>query len=425
MTDRLAIHGGTPVIAHALEPFRSMGREEEEAAARVVRSGVLSAYIGAPGEMFMGGTQVRSFEEKAADYFGVRHALGVNSWTSGLIAEVGALAIEPGDEIITSPWTMSATAMAILHWNAIPVFADIDSATFNLDPEAVRACITDRTRAIMAVDIFGQTADVAALRAIADEHGIKLLGDTAQAPGAMVDGTHTGTGYDIGGFSLNYHKHIHCGEGGIIVTNDDHYAARMAMIRNHAESVIKPTDRSQLANMIGYNFRMGEIEAAIASVQLDKLADRVADRQRVAAALDTGLGGLAGLITPAVAPGATHVYYVYGMQLDLAVLGVTRTAVVDALRAEGVSLVGAGYQNIHRLPIFTRQCAYGTGSFPWSLRPDRTFAYGEGTCPVAERLQDESFVPLAVCLHQLPDADVADIVTAFQKVWHNLDALRA
>lgn len=425
MTDRLAIHGGTPVIARALEPFRSMGREEEEAAARVVRSGVLSAYIGAPGEMFMGGTQVRSFEEKAADYFGVRHALGVNSWTSGLIAEVGALAIEPGDEIITSPWTMSATAMAILHWNAIPVFADIDPATFNLDPEAVRACITDRTRAIMAVDIFGQTADVAALRAIADEHGIKLLGDTAQAPGAMYDGTHTGTGYDIGGFSLNYHKHIHCGEGGIIVTNDDHYAARMAMIRNHAESVIKPTDRSQLANMIGYNFRMGEIEAAIASVQLDKLADRVADRQRVAAALDTGLGGLAGLITPAVAPGATHVYYVYGMQLDLAVLGVTRTAVVDALRAEGVSLVGAGYQNIHRLPIFTRQCAYGTGSFPWSLRPDRTFAYGEGTCPVAERLQDESFVPLAVCLHQLPDADVADIVTAFQKVWHNLDALRA
>lgn len=425
MTDRLAIHGGTPVIARALEPFRSMGREEEEAAARVVRSGVLSAYIGAPGEMFMGGTQVRSFEEKAADYFGVRHALGVNSWTSGLIAEVGALAIEPGDEIITSPWTMSATAMAILHWNAIPVFADIDPATFNLDPEAVRACITDRTRAIMAVDIFGQTADVAALRAIADEHGIKLLGDTAQAPGAMYDGTHTGTGYDIGGFSLNYHKHIHCGEGGIIVTNDDHYAARMAMIRNHAESVIKPTDRSQLANMIGYNFRMGEIEAAIASVQLDKLADRVADRQRVAAALDTGLGGLAGLITPAVAPGATHVYYVYGMQLDLAVLGVTRTAVVDALRAEGVSLVGAGYQNIHRLPIFTRQCAYGTGSFPWSLRPDRTFAYGEGACPVAERLQDESFVPLAVCLHQLPDADVADIVTAFQKVWHNLDALRA
>lgn len=425
MTDRLAIHGGTPVIARALEPFRSMGREEEEAAARVVRSGVLSAYIGAPGEMFMGGTQVRSFEEKAADYFGVRHALGVNSWTSGLIAEVGALAIEPGDEIITSPWTMSATAMAILHWNAIPVFADIDPATFNLDPEAVRACITDRTRAIMAVDIFGQTADVAALRAIADEHGIKLLGDTAQAPGAMYDGTHTGTGYDIGGFSLNYHKHIHCGEGGIIVTNDDHYAARMAMIRNHAESVIKPTDRSQLANMIGYNFRMGEIEAAIASVQLDKLAGRVADRQRVAAALDTGLGGLAGLITPAVAPGATHVYYVYGMQLDLAVLGVTRTAVVDALRAEGVSLVGAGYQNIHRLPIFTRQCAYGTGSFPWSLRPDRTFAYGEGACPVAERLQDESFVPLAVCLHQLPDADVADIVTAFQKVWHNLDALRA
>ena len=109
MTDTLALHGGTPVISRELAPFQSMGREEEEAAARVVRSGVLSAYIGAPGEMFMGGTEVRAFERKAAEYFGVRHALGVNSWTSGLIAEVGAIGVEPGDEIITTPWTMSAT----------------------------------------------------------------------------------------------------------------------------------------------------------------------------------------------------------------------------------------------------------------------------------------------------------------------------
>lgn len=425
MTDNLALFGGAPVIDRELEPFRSMGRDEEEAAARVVRSGVLSAYIGAPGELFMGGKEVRAFEEKAADYFGVKHALGVNSWTSGLIAEVGACDIEPGDEVITSPWTMSATAMAILHWNAIPVFADIDQATFNIDPESVRAAITPRTKAIMAVDIFGQSADVAALRAIADEHGLKLLGDTAQAPGALMDGGKTGTGYDIGGFSLNYHKHIHCGEGGILVTNDDALAERLALIRNHAESVIQPKRREDLANMIGYNFRMGEIEAAIASVQLDKLAERVADRQRVAAELNDGLSGLAGLVTPQVAPGATHVYYVYGMGLDTAALGVSRAAIVDALKAEGVPGVMAGYQNIHRLPIFTQLCAYGTGSFPWSLREDRNFAYGPGACPVAEELHDGAFLGLSICVNQLPSRDVADIVTAFQKVWDNLDALRA
>ncbi|MEM9500357.1 MAG: DegT/DnrJ/EryC1/StrS family aminotransferase [Pseudomonadota bacterium] len=424
MTDQLALHGGTPVIQREFDAFRSMGRDEENAATRVIRSGVLSAYIGAPGEMFMGGTEVRAFEEKAAKYFGVKHALGVNSWTSGLIAEVGAIDIEPGDEIITTPWTMSATAMAILHWNAIPVFADIDRATFNIDPESVGSLITPRTKAIMAVDIFGQTADVAALRAIADEHGLKLLGDTAQAPGALNNGSHTGTGYDIGGFSLNYHKHIHCGEGGILVTNDDKLAERLALIRNHAESVIQPKSSNDLANMIGYNFRMGEIEAAIASVQLDKLSERVADRQRVAAGLDEGLAGLAGLTTPKVAEGSTHVYYVYGMTLDTRTLGVSRAVIADALRAEGVPGIAPGYQNLHRLPIFTEQIAYGTGGFPWTLRPERSFTYGKGACPIAEELQDESFLGLAVCLHQLPSEDVSQIVDAFHKVWGNLDALK-
>lgn len=426
MTATLAIHGGTPAIDRKLDLFDSLGKDEEEAAVRVVRSGVLSAYIGAPGEMFMGGKEVRAFEQKAAEYFGVKHALAVNSWTSGLIAEVGAIGVEPGDEIITTPWTMSATAMAILHWNAIPVFADIDRATFNIDPASVRALITPRTKAIMAVDIFGMTADVAALRAIADEHGIKLLGDTAQAPGARREGGKTGTGYDIGGFSLNYHKHIHCGEGGILVTDDDALAERLALIRNHAESVIKPVSRGDLANMIGYNFRMGEIEAAIASVQLDKLEERVADRQRVARQLDSGLAGMPSLATPHVQDNATHVYYVYGITLDIERLGVPRSAIIDALRAEGVPGVAAGYQNLHRLPIFTEQCAYGTGSFPWSLRAGegRNFAYGTGTCPVAEELHDSSFLGINLCMFQFPSEDVAAVIGAFEKVWANLDALK-
>ncbi|GGA11895.1 aminotransferase DegT [Blastomonas marina] len=426
MTDTLAINGGSPAIDRELDAFKSMGRDEEEAAVNVVRSGVLSAYIGAPGPGFMGGESVKAFEKKAAEYFGVKHALGVNSWTSGLIAEVGAIGVEPGDEIITTPWTMSATAMAILHWNAIPVFADIDRETFNIDPESVRSLITPRTKAIIAVDIFGMTADVAELRKIADEHGLKLLGDTAQAPGAKREGDFTGTGYDIGGFSLNYHKHIHCGEGGILVTDDDEMAERLALIRNHAESVIKPENRDQLANMIGYNFRMGEIEAAIASVQLDKLEERVADRQRVADELNAGLGDLKGLSTPKVKDGATHVYYVYGMVLDTEALGVQRKAIFDALKAEGVPGLMPGYQTIHRLPIFTEQCAYGTGSFPWSLREDegRNFAYGTGTCPVAEELHDASFLGINLCMFQFPSEDVAAVVAAFRKVWDNLDALK-
>ncbi|MBA2919757.1 DegT/DnrJ/EryC1/StrS family aminotransferase [Sphingomonas sp. MAH-20] len=423
MTNSLALLGGTPTITRPLQPFKSMGEEEAEAAARVVRSGVLSAFIGAPGEFFLGGPEVRAFEKKAADYFGVRHAISVNSWTSGLIAAVGAIGIEPGDEIITVPWTMSATAMAILHWNAIPVFADIDPDDFNIDPGSVEALVGPRTRAILAVDIFGQSSDIKALRAIADRHGLKLLTDTAQAPGSRTGNRYTGTVADIGGFSLNYHKHIHCGEGGILVTDDDRLAERLCLIRNHAESVIKSDRPADLANMIGYNFRMGEIEAAIASVQLDKLESRVASRQSIARRLDQGLGVLPGLTTPKTEPDGTHVYYVYGLKLDPAIVGASRARIVDALKAEGVPGLMCGYQNLHTLPLFRNKIAYGTGGFPFTLA-SRDIRYGHGTCPIAEDLHERTFLGLNMCMFEFPPEDVDEVIAAFRKVWDNLDALR-
>jgi dTDP-4-amino-4,6-dideoxygalactose transaminase len=384
---------------------------------------VLSAFIGAPGEFFLGGPEVRAFEAKAADYFGVKHAISVNSWTSGLIAASGAIGIEPGDEVITTPWTMSATAMAILHWNAIPVFADIDQRSFNIDPASVEKLIGPRTKAIMAVDIFGQSADMTALRGIADRHGLKLLTDTAQAPGSRTGNRFTGTLADIGGFSLNYHKHIHCGEGGVLVTDDDHLAARLQLIRNHAESVIKSDNPADLANMVGYNFRMGEIEAAIAAVQLDKLKARVESRQRAARQLDEALGELQGLTTPRVETDGTHVYYVYGLTLDVDHLGVSRQKLVDALRAEGVPALAAGYQNLHLLPIFTHKIAYGTRGFPWTLA-EREIAYGPGTCPVAEELHSKTFVGINLCACEFSPEDVEMVIGAFRKVWDNLDALK-
>ena len=420
----LALHGGPPVITAPLRVFNTIGADELTAAEEVIRSGVLSAYIGAAGDGFMGGPRIRAFEERAAAHFGVKHALGVNSWTSGLIAAVGAIGIEPGDEIITTPWTMAATATAILHFCGIPVFADIDPETFNICPESVESQITDRTRAIMAADIFGQSADMKALRAIADRHDLRLISDAAQAPGALEDGAFAGTLADIGGYSLNYHKHIHCGEGGILVTDDDELARRLALIRNHAEAVVTGDDPGQLANMLGYNFRMGEIEAAIAASQLTKLEGRTASRQEVARQFDEGLAGLAGLKTPFVGDGATHVYYVYGMILDPAETGVSRRAMADALKAEGVPGLVVGYQNLHRLPLFRNRIAYGTGGFPWtSPYAGRDIRYGDGQCPVAERLHDETFLGLNLCMYDYPPEDVARVVAAFRKVWANLDSL--
>jgi perosamine synthetase len=424
--EQLALDGGPPVITAPLADFKSIGEDEVAVVSDVIRGGVLSAYIGAPGPGFMGGTRVKAFEQQAAEYFGVKHAVAVNSWTSGLIAAIGAIGLEPGDEVITTPWTMAATATAILHWNGIPVFADIDPDTFNICPKSVAQLITPRTRAIMAVDIFGQSADMPALRVLAEQHGLKLLCDTAQAPGALVGNAFTGTFADIGGFSLNYHKHIHCGEGGVLVTNDDRLAERLCLIRNHAEAVIRSDEPSELCNMLGYNFRMGEIEAAIASVQLTKLVPRVESRQRIAAELNSGLSALPGIKVPSVSAGATHVYYVYGLTLDIEKLGVARERIVEALRAEGVPSLMAGYQNLHLLPMFRNKIAYGTKGFPWtSPYCTSDVQYGPGVCPTAEKLHNETFLGINICMNELPPADVAMVVAAFHKVWAQLDQLKA
>lgn len=424
--DTLALLGGAPAIQGGFRPFNTIGEEELAAASQVIRSGVLSAYIGAPGEAFMGGPRVRAFEAQAAEYFRVKHAIAVNSWTSGLIAAVGAIGLEPGDEVITTPWTMVATATAILQWNGIPVFADIEPESFNIDPASVEKLIGPRTRAIMAVDIFGQSADMRALRDIATRHGLKLLSDTAQAPGATYHGEYAGTLADIGGYSLNYHKHIHCGEGGILVTNDDRYARRLRLIRNHAEAVIDSSEPNELCNMLGFNFRLGEIEAAIAGEQLRKLEANIEGRQRAVAEFDAGLVGLPGLTTPKVNPGSTHVHYIYGMTLDPPRLGVPRDRLVAALRAEGVPGLISGYQNVHLYPLFQQRIAYGTRGFPWtSPYSGREIRYERGICPVAERLHAETFLGINICLNDYSADDVRRVVAAFRKVWGQLDALRA
>lgn len=422
---KLAICGGPSAITTPFSRYNPIGSAEVEAAAAVVQSGVLSQYIGAWHEDFLGGPKVRDFERRCASYFGVNHAVTVNSWTSGLIAAVGAAGIEPGDEVIVSPWTMCASATAIVHWNAIPVFADIEPDMFCLDPASVEARITPRTRAIMAVDIFGQSADVDALKVIAERHNLRLIFDAAQSPGARYGDSWTGTLGDVGGFSLNYHKHIHTGEGGIVVTNDARIAERLQLIRNHAEAVVGSKGVTDLDNMIGYNFRLGEIECAIGIEQLTKLADIVKTRQRAAARLTEALSGLEGLSTPVVRPGCTHVYYIYPLILDCELLGVDRAALRAALTAEGIQGLAAGYQNVHLLPMYQHKIAYGRSGFPWSASFSSDVDYRKGICPTAERLHDTSYMGLALCMFTFTDDEIDRVAAAFQKVWAHLAELRA
>ena len=425
MKNKLALFGGSKVINKEFQIYNTIGTEEERAVKSVLESGVLSQFLGSWHPDFFGGPKVQEFERAWEKYFGVKHAVSVNSWTSGLITAVGAIGIQPGDEIIVSTWTMCASATAILHWNAIPVFADIEKDTFNIDPNSVIKNISPQTKAILAIDIFGHPCDYDALNKIADEYGLKLITDSAQSPGSKYYGNFTGIQSDVGGYSLNYHKHIHTGEGGVIVTNDDKIFEKLQLIRNHAEAVVQGIGISDLTNMVGYNFRLGEIESTIGIEQLKKMKSFVTKRQNIAKRLDDGLKDLIGLRTPIVKNGCTHAYYIYGMKLDLNKIGVSRTKLIQALESEGLQGLIGGYVNVHLLPMYQKKIAYGSKGFPWTSDIcKRKINYNKGICPIAEELNEETFLGYQMCLHDLSLKDVDLIIEVFKKVWDNLHEIR-
>ena len=405
-----------------LTETNTIGKEEIAAANRVLETGVLSDFVGAPGEKFYGGPEVRAFESEWASYFGVKHAISVNSWTSGLIAILGSLQLEPGDEVITSPWTMCATATSILQWNLIPVFADIDPITFNISVDSIESVISERTKAVLAVDIFGKPCDYEGIKSLCNKNNLFFVTDSAQAPGLSSGPEYIGTQSHIGGFSLNYHKHIHTGEGGMIVTNDDKLAKRCALIRNHAEACMNDLDIDcNLINMVGYNFRMGEIEAAIGREQLKKLNTKLTERQHIAKKLLIGLSDLPSVRLTEMSTVNDNAFYIFPLVLVGRALEIGRDKICSDLKALGVPLI-EGYQNIHRLPIFKRKIAFGKNHIPWSLSERNTdIEYGMGTCLNAEELHDTSFIGLEICAFNFTDSNIEIIIEIFKSVWQKHD----
>jgi perosamine synthetase len=418
MIEQLAINGGTPVRTTPFPAYRTIGAEEKNAVAEVMDSGVLSSFLGTWAPDFFGGPRVQKLEREWEDYFGVAHAVSMNSATSGLYAALGAAGIGPGDEVIVSPYTMSASAVGPLIYNAIPVFADIDPGIFCLTAETIRARLTPRTRAVIVVDIFGHPAEMDAIMALAAEHGLVVIEDCAQAPGARMGNRYAGTLAHMGVFSLNYHKHIHSGEGALVVTDDPQLAERLQLIRNHAEVVLqKKGETPDLNNMLGFNYRMTELEAAIASEQLKKLEGLLGARVARADQLTELLSDVPGIRTPVVKSGFTHAFYLYVLRYDADQIGVSRADFVKALAAEGIPFVEAYVEPIYLQPIYQQRILFGGTGSPWTDSSyTGTVSYDPGICPVTEQMYYRDLMFTNVIHAQTSEKDVEDIAAAIHKV---------
>jgi len=347
-----------------------VGQEEIDAVAGVLRSGMIAQ-----------GPKVRELEERWAAYVGVRHAVAVSNGTVALQVILAGLGIGPGDEVITPSHTFAATANAILSVGAAPVFVDIERDTYLLDPTLVESAITPRTRAIMPVHLFGLVADMYPLTTIAERHGIAVVEDACQAHGASYDGRRAGS-FGPAAFSLYATKNMTSGEGGLITTDDETLADWMRRYRNQGMRT-----RYQF-EMLGFNYRMTDINAAIALVQLDKL-DRNNERRRsIAAAYTAGLCDLA-LGLPVVPAGREHVFHQFAVRV-----GPRRDDVLAALRDDGIGADVYYPLPVHRQPYLRDLVA--------------SVALPETDAAAAETL--------ALPMHPaLTDDEVSRVVTAFRR----------
>lgn len=421
--NKLAMHGGTPV-REKLYPFHiTTGIEEKEAAIRVLDGGILSDYEGSNNQWFLGGPEVKDFEREWADYFDVRHAISVNSATSGLMAAVGAAGIGPGDEVITTPWTMTATATAIIVYNAIPIFCDIEPDTFCMSAADFEKKITPRTKAVIPVHIYGHPCEMDEIMSIAKKNSLTVIEDAAQSPATLYKGKATGTIGDMGISSLNCHKIIQTGEGGVIMTDDDELAHRLQLVRNHAEAVIATGMKvNSLVNMVGWNYRMNEIEAAIGREQLKKLHALLQQRWELVDYLAEKLKKYDGLIMPTIREGCGHSFYRLLLRLDPEKISIQAPRVVTALNAEGMDFY-AGYSPLNLFPIYQQQIGFGEKGCPFKCpwyegKPD----YSLDSFPNVRHAMQWSF-STEVIRPPLTFKDMDEIDGAFDKVWDNLNRL--
>ena len=408
MTD-LAVNGGQPVRTARLPSVgdisgRTFGDEEIANLTEVINSGKLFRY---------GGKFVDKFEQDFAAKLNMKHAVAVTSGTAAIHTALGALNSDIACEMITTPITDMGTVAPIMLQNCIPIFADLELDYYDLSPASIESRITDKTKAIIVVHLFGQPADMDAILALGKKYNIAVIEDCCQSYLSQYKGKLVGTMGEIGCFSLQQSKHMSSGDGGILVTNDDELARRARLF---ADKGWPRGGGVREYGFLGLNYRMNELTGAVATAQVGKVESVVARRRAAASAVTERLAGVPGVLTPKVREGCEHSWWQYPFMIDEQALTVSPKEFAAAVSAEGVS-VGHGYigQPIYMCQILQDKATYGKSQCPFSCpHYGKELTYKAEDCP--NTLEILRRLLIAPCNELFTEKDVDDIATAITKV---------
>lgn len=391
--EKLAVHGGKPVRETKIYYGRQFVDEDDiTAVAKVLRSDFLTC-----------GPKIGEMEQALTAYTGAKYAVAVSSGTAALHCACLAAGIGPGDEVITTPITFAASANCALYCGARPVFADIDPDTYNIDPASIRACITERTKAVVAVDFTGQVVEYEKIRAICDEYGLVFIEDAAHSLGTKYNGRQVGSLADMTTFSFHPVKTVTGGEGGAVLTDSEEYHKKLALVHAHgitheeAWMVDAPHEGPWYYEQVelGFNYRITDFQAALIISQMKKLDRFIARRKEIVDRYNGAFSEIPELILQREIPQSDTCHHLYIIRLDLTKLNCTRREFFDAMSAENVQC------QIHYVPVYW---------FPYY----RKLGYEKGLCPKAEEIYKGIMsIPL---YPGMTDRDVEDVIQAVKKV---------
>jgi perosamine synthetase len=389
--DKLAIFGGKPIR----DSYLAYGKQS------VDDTDIQAVVDVLKGDYLTTGPFVREFEDKVASYVGAKYAVAVSSGTAALHLACFAAGIKEGDEVIVSPMTFAASANAVLYCGGTPVFVDIDSQTYNIDPEKIEEKITAKTKAIIPVDFSGQSVDMDRIKEIADKHGLIIIEDAAHALGSEYKSRKVGNQADMVEFSFHPVKPITTAEGGIVTTNNEEFYNKMMVFRTHGIT----RDQEMLnenhgpwyyeQQFLGYNYRLTDVQSALGISQMSKIDEFIARRREIVKQYNDAFKNLKEIVRPFEAEFSNSGWHIYVIKVKPELLTVTRKEIFKALQAENIGV------NVHYLPVYLHPYYRGLG-------------YDKGLCPNAEDLY-ENMITLPL-FPRMSNEDVKDVIDAVNKV---------